>query len=96
MEKNACENSPSSITGIDMVVVIFLGKNDEYLGYRPFDYKYQAELFIEKLQPLMIANIEKELPLRERLALIPEYFPFAGRVEDVDLIEMTNPKGEKT
>ncbi len=78
-----------------MVVVIFLGKNDEYLGYRSFQYKYQAELFVEKLQPLMIANIERELPLKERLQLIPEYFPFAGRLEDVDLIELTEEKGEK-
>lgn len=77
-----------------MVVVIFLGANDEYLGYRPFTYKYQAELFVDKLHPLMIANIEKELSLKERLQLAPEYFPFAGRVQDIDLIELTN-EGEK-
>lgn len=78
-----------------MVVVIFLGDNDEYLGYRPFTYKYQAEMFVEKLEPLMLANIEKALSLKERLQLAPEYFPFAGRVQDVDLIEL-NEQGEKT
>ncbi len=78
-----------------MVVVIFLGANDEYLGYRPFVYKYQAEMFVDKLAPLMLANIEKELSLKERLQLAPEYFPFAGRVQDVDLIEL-NEQGEKT
>lgn len=77
-----------------MVVIIFLGEGDEYLGYRPFAYKYQAELFIEKLHDLMIANIEKKLSLRERLTLAPEYFPFAGRVQDIDLIELNPEKGE--
>jgi hypothetical protein len=78
-----------------MVVVILLGENDEYLGYKSFLYKYQAELFIDKLHDLMLANIEKTLPLKERLQLAPEYFPFAGRVQDIDLIELTNEQGEK-
>lgn len=77
-----------------MVVVIFLGDGDEYLGYRPFIYKHQAEMFVEKLEPLMLANIEKTLSLKERLHLAPEYFPFAGRIQDVDLIEL-NEQGEK-
>lgn len=70
-----------------MVVVLYLGVNDEYLGNKQFDYKFQAELYIDKLAPLMQANIEKTLSLKERLQLAPEYFPFAGRVQDVDLIE---------
>lgn len=77
-----------------MVVVLFLGENDEYLGYRPFTHLYKAELFIDKLQPLMLANIEKELSLKERLQLIPEYFPFAGRVQDVELIDLKE-KGDQ-
>ena len=43
----------------------------------------------------MIANIERKLPLKERLSLIPDYpdyFPFAGRVQDVELINLK--KGE--
>jgi hypothetical protein len=76
-------------------VVILLGENDEYLGYKTFDYSFKAELFIEKLHPLMIANIEKKLNLKERLQLAPEYFPFAGRVQDVELITLTTEKGEK-
>lgn len=76
-------------------VVIFLGANDEYLGYRPFAYTYQAELFVDKLAPLMLANIERNLSLKERLQLAPEYFPFAGRVQDVELIELTkNEQGD--
>lgn len=71
-----------------MVVVLFLGPNDEYLGYKPFEFLHQAELFIEKIHPLLIANIEKELPLKERLALAPHYFPFAGRVQDIELINL--------
>lgn len=67
-------------------IVILLGENDEYLGYKIFESISEADLFIEKLQPLMLANIEKELPLKTRLSLAPEYFPFAGRVQDVELI----------
>lgn len=73
-------------------VVLFLGANDEYLGYRPFSHTYKAELFIDKLAPLMLANIERTLSLKERLQLAPEYFPFAGRVQDVELIELTENK----
>jgi len=69
------------------MIVLFLGVNDEYLGYKKFDFNYQADLFIDKLEPLMIANIERKLPLRERLALAPEYFPFAGCVTSIEVIE---------
>jgi len=77
-------------------VVLFLGPNDEYLGYRPFEFSYQAELFIDKLAPLMLANIEKTLSLKERLQLAPDYFPFAGRVQDVELIELNDKKENVT
>ena len=79
-----------------MVVVLYLGANDEYLGYRPFKFKFQAELFVDKLAPLMLANIEKTMSLKERLQLAPEYFPFAGRLQDIDLIELTTDQGEKS
>jgi hypothetical protein len=77
-------------------VVIFLGPNNEYLGCKAFEYSFKAELFIEKLEPLMLANIEKKMTLRDRLILAPEYFPFAGRLQDVELITLTTEKGEKT
>lgn len=77
-----------------MVILVFLGDEDRYLGYRGFTYKHQAELFMDKIQDLMIANIEKKIPLKERLALAPEYFPFAGRIQDVELIEL-NEQGDK-
>lgn len=77
-----------------MVVVILLGEGDEYLGYKQFKYAYQAELFIGKIHNLMIANIEKKLTLKERLELAPEYFPYAGRVQDVELIELSNMEGK--
>lgn len=77
-----------------MFVVLLLGENDEYLGYKSFQYLHQAELFIGHIEDLMIANIEKELPLKERLQLISEYFPFAGRVQNVELINL-NEKGEQ-
>jgi hypothetical protein len=78
-----------------MVIMLLLGENDEYLGYKTFAYKYQAELAIEKLQPVMIANIEKVLSLKERIQLVPEYFPFVGRLQNVELIELTQEGEEK-
>jgi hypothetical protein len=75
-----------------MTAVILLGANDEYLGYKQFDFNYQADLFIDKLEPLMVANIERKLPLRERLQLAPEYFPFAGCVQDIDVIQLNQTK----
>lgn len=77
-----------------MVAIILLGANDEYLGYKRFDYAYQADLFIDKLEPLMLANIERKLSLKERLQLAPEYFPFAGAVQNIDVIDLTKKQGE--
>ncbi|HBI01435.1 MAG TPA: hypothetical protein DDY18_07405 [Flavobacterium sp.] len=77
-----------------MVVVLLLGENDEYLGYKEFKYSHQAELFIGQLHNLMLANIEKTLPLKERLQLAPEYFPFAGRLQNVELIQLSKTEGE--
>lgn len=78
-----------------MITVIFLGKDNRYLGYKNFQYRFQADLFIDKLEPLMLANIEKALTLRERLQLCPEYFPYSGSVQDIDLIEITNNTGDQ-
>lgn len=76
-----------------MVVVLFLGERDEYLGYKTFQYRFKADLFVDSIHPLMLANIEKTLPLKERLQLAPGYFPFAGRVQNIELIDL-NEKGE--
>lgn len=77
-----------------MVVVILLGESDEYLGYKEFRYSHQAELFVGKLHDLMIANIEKTLSLKERIQLAPEYFPFVGRLQNVEIIQLSNMEGE--
>lgn len=71
-----------------MKILLLLGKNDEYLTYLVFRSHDLLNRYIEKLEPLMIANIEKELPLKERLKLIDEYFPFAGKVEDFEVIDL--------
>jgi len=70
-------------------MLIFLGKNDEYLGYKTFQYLHKAELFIDKCENLILANIERTMPLKERLSLAPEYFPFAGRLEDIEFVDLT-------
>ena len=75
-----------------MILIIFLGKNDEYLGYKKFALQYKADLFIDKLEPLMLANIERKLPLKERLQLAPEYFLFAGLCTCIDVIDLNENK----
>jgi hypothetical protein len=77
-----------------MTVLLLLGENDKYLGYKSFTYKYQAELFVDSIQDLMISNIEKVTPLKERLKLSPSYFPYAGLVQETVLIDL-NEKGEE-
>jgi hypothetical protein len=67
-------------------VVLLLGKDDEYLGNKQFKDYYEVEDFVASLHQLMMANIEGELPLKERLKLRNGYFPFAGRIQDVEII----------
>ena len=75
-----------------MTLIILLGNNDEYLRYKKCEFQYQADLFIDKLDPLMAANIEKKRSLRERLQLAPEYFPFAGLCTGIDVIDLNKNK----
>ena len=70
------------------IVVLLLGENDEYLWNKQFPSEEEAHKFTESLHDLMIANIQKTLGLKERLKLAPEYFPFAGRVWGVEIIEI--------
>lgn len=70
-----------------MTIVILLGPNDEYLGYKKFKNYNKASNWLKNHQELMIANIERELSLKDRIKLAPEYFPFIGRFEDFEIIE---------
>jgi hypothetical protein len=69
-----------------MIVVLLLGDGDVYLGYREFATLEEADTFSESLHDIMMANINGKLSLKNRLALIPEYFPWAGLVQGVEYI----------
>jgi hypothetical protein len=71
------------------IVVLLLGEGDVYLWNKQFDSLEQADAFSESLHHLMLANINRDLTLKERLKLAPEYFPWAGLVQGVEYIEIT-------
>lgn len=75
-----------------MIVVILLGKNDKYLGNKLFETYMEAELFVESIQDLMIANIEGVHSLKVRLARCSDYFPFAGAVQNICIVDARNKK----
>lgn len=69
-------------------ILILLGPDDEYLGYKSFLIESDMNKFLDELEPLMIANIENKISLKDRLKLLSKYFPFAGRVQDIEVIEL--------
>ena len=71
-----------------MKILLLLGPNDEYLDYKKFDTEESLDEWIEYHMPLILANIEGEKPLKERLKLAKEYFPFAGRVMSWEVIDL--------
>jgi len=71
-----------------MKILILLGENDKYLGYKKFENDEELDKFIDKLESLIIANIEGKLSLKQRLKLIDNYFPFAGKVQDFNWIDL--------
>ena len=77
-----------------MLIVILLGPYDEYLDYRKFQTQEQVDQFAASIEDLLMANIEGQLPLQERLKLAPSYFPFAGCVQDFEVIDLNEEKGE--
>lgn len=73
-----------------MSILILLGKDDQYLDYKIFKSDQDMDIFLQKIHPLIMANIENKLSLKERLTLLPpdvDYFPLAGAVHNVDFIE---------
>lgn len=80
-----------------MKILLYLGRCDEYLGYKKFKGKKQEKEIddhLEAIESLMNANIEDILPLRKRLKLLgkEEYFPFAGAVTSFGIIDTENPE----
>jgi hypothetical protein len=74
-----------------MKILILLGNDRKYLGYKLFYTEKSLDLFIDKIHPLMMANILGELPLKQRLEIVKDdYFPYAGLVFDFEIIESTD------
>lgn len=68
-----------------LYVVIHTGSKEEYLGCVGFSSENEAKCYIDDHHNLMIANIEREFTLKERLKLAPNYFPYAGLVQSMKL-----------
>lgn len=82
-------SNPTPATRITMYLLL-LGKNEKYLDYKRFSSEEELHSFLEKIEPLVMANIDGELSLKERLALIPSeigYFAFAGAVQGFEFID---------
>lgn len=68
-------------------ILILLGLDEEYLGYKIFPNEDSLDKFVESIEDLIMANIEGKLPLKQRLSLAPEYFLYAGGVVSFDIID---------
>ena len=72
-----------------MTIVLLLGKDRKYLAYKEFNDSMEADMFIESIEDLMYANACNDFSLRERLEQhCPEYFTYAGAVQDYEIIEV--------
>ena len=71
-----------------MHLAILLGPNEEYLGVRAFNTYEAFEAFVEFHEELIMANIDDVLPLKDRIELAPEYFPYAGRLWGIEYEEI--------
>jgi hypothetical protein len=72
-----------------MKILILLGDFGKYLDYRVFQNEHELDLFIDKIHPLIMANIQRTEPLQKRLELVKDdYFLYAGAVTDFDIIDM--------
>jgi len=77
-----------------MKILIFLGAEAEYLGYKKFLNEKAVNKFLNAFEDILIMNIEKETALKERIALAEKlgvkYFPFMGAVQDIEIIDTEN------
>lgn len=71
-----------------MKILLLLGPNDEYLDYKIFETEDEVDQWVDDHMDLVLANIEGDKPLKQRLKLCPEYFPFAGRLRGWEIIDL--------
>jgi hypothetical protein len=71
-----------------MKILILLGENNEYLTCKTFCNDRDLDIFIDKIVPLMLANIDGKLTLKRRLEIVKDdYFHYAGAVIDFSVID---------
>ena len=71
-----------------MYIVLMLGRKEEYLHMVKFDTEKQADDFVEAYYDLVVANIKRDLPLKDRLSLAPEYYPRLGKVVNMYVVDV--------
>jgi hypothetical protein len=72
-----------------MKILILLGEHNKYLDYMIFNSEQELDLFIDKIHPLIMANIHRAEPLKKRLEIVKDnYFPYAGAVVDFEVIDL--------
>ena len=73
-----------------MYALVALGKNDTFLGVlKTAEDANALELMVEELEPLVLANIEGELPLRERMMLAPFWFSGIGAMWGFEIVDLS-------
>jgi hypothetical protein len=72
-----------------MKMLILLGDYRKYLTYKIFKTEQEMDLFIDKIHPLMMANIHRTEPLQKRLEIVKDdYFIYAGAVIDFEVVDL--------
>jgi len=72
-----------------MYVLLAMGIDGKFLGVMAKGTVEELEAIVDGLVPICHANLDRKLPLKERLKLAPYYFPHVGEVcyfefEDLD------------
>ena len=80
-----------------MATVIFLGDNSQYLTFKCFHTMDEAYDYVERVQNVVEANIERKLSLKERSKLLKsehDYHAFIFRTIDFEIIDEDFWKGK--
>lgn len=72
-----------------MKILLLLGDNRKYLTHKIFKTEQEMDLFIDKIDPLIMANIDKIESLQKRLDIVKDdYFIYAGAVTELEIIDI--------
>jgi len=70
-------------------VLVLLGNYRRYLACKVFQTDEELDAFIDKIVPLMMANVHATEPLKKRLEIVKDdYFVYAGAVTDFEVVEL--------